>query len=179
MTLYIDGYNLIFAAASRRMPGYDISRTEAARDTLLSLLNKYRSVRADHIMVFFDGGAEAAHLPRRQMQRGMDVLFSAVDSDADSDIKYAVSHDDQPRNIRVITSDAAIRNFVQRYGATVTESREFLDEVANVLRDSELPTDEPLEKYEGNATGETDYWMNVFGLKSEEDNGNKPGGRRK
>lgn len=163
MTLFVDGYNLIFAA-SRRMPGFDIERTEAAREKLLDLLVKYKAARPERILVFFDGGPEAAHLPRRQMVRGLDVLFSDVKSDADTDIKNAVSHDDNPRAIRVITSDMAIRNFVRRFGAVVTESEEFLREVDEALRESSLPQDEPLEKYQGGAADETDFWLRQFGL---------------
>jgi predicted RNA-binding protein with PIN domain len=166
MNLFIDGYNLIFAA-SRKMGGFDISNTEAARDKLLAILAKYKSVHSGHITVFFDGGPEAAHLPRRMMTRGLDVLFSDVHSDSDTDIKNAVSHDDNPRGIRVITSDNAIRLFVSGYGAAVTDSAAFLVEVEEALKDHSLPTDEPMEKYEGAAGDDADYWMKMFGTDQE------------
>lgn len=163
MTLFVDGYNLIFAA-SHRMSGFDIHNTEAARDKLIDMLVKYRAARPERIVVFFDGGPEAAHLPRRQMVRGLDVLFSDVKSDADTDIKNAVSHDDNPRAIRVITSDMAIRNFVRRFGTVVTESQEFLNELDEALRESALPMDEPIEKYQGGGDAEADFWLKTFGF---------------
>ena len=163
MSLFIDGYNLIFAASKKRMPGFNIGQTEAARDRLLALLAKYKSLRSERMTVFFDGGAEAAHLPRRQMARGMDIFFSDAKSNADADIKNAVSHDDQPRGIRVVTSDREIQTFVKHYGASVTDSDAFLDEVQELLRDSALPEDEPIEKYEGTAGGDADYWLKIFG----------------
>lgn len=162
MPIFVDGYNVIFAA-SRVMPGFDIVRTEAARDHLLDLLQKYKSLHKERIMVFFDGGPEAAHLPRRMLSRGLDVLFSNPGVDADEDIKYTVAHDDNPRGIRVITSDNAIRVFVERCGASVTDSAEFLRSVQESLKEHDLPPDEPMEKYEGGTGGETDYWMKVFG----------------
>lgn len=168
MLIFVDGYNLIFAA-SRKLEGFDIERTESARDRLLSLLAKFKSVRTDRITVFFDGGPEAAHLPRRQMVRGMDVIFSDVDSDADTEIKNAVSHHAEPRTIRVITSDVAIRNFVKRYGATVTESRDFLQELDTTLKQSALPTNEPMEKYEGAGGDDRDYWLKIFGGPDDKD----------
>jgi hypothetical protein len=161
VTLFVDGYNVIFAAA-RKLPGFDMSRTEAAREALLSLLAKYRSIRSDRIVVFFDGGPEAAHLPRRQMARGMEVLFSDAQSDADSDIKDAITHEANPRAIVVVTSDAAIRRFVGRYGATVTDSAAFLDEVESVLKEGAMPHDEPAEKYEGAAGDDAAYWLRFF-----------------
>jgi len=168
MPIYVDGYNLIFAA-SRRMEGFDITRTEAARDNLLGLLAKFRTVHSERITVFFDGGPEAAHLPRRALERGMEIVFSDAKSDADSDIKYAVSHHENPRSIRVITSDAAIQGFVKRYGAQVTDSSEFLNEIAEALDRHALPPDEPMEKYEGTPPDEVDYWMGVFGAGPEGD----------
>jgi predicted RNA-binding protein with PIN domain len=160
--LFVDGYNLIFAA-SRKLPGFDMKRTESAREALLTLLAKYLSGRSDHIVVFFDGGPEAAHLPRRQRARGMEIVFSEAQSDADSDIKAAVAHEANPRAIVVVTSDAAIRRFVERYGATVTDSAAFLEQVEASLKENSIPRDEPIEKYEGAAGDDLAYWLRVFG----------------
>jgi uncharacterized protein len=162
VTLFVDGYNLIFAAA-RKLPGFDMKRTEAAREALLSLLAKFRSLRSDRVVVFFDGGPEAAHLPKRQSSRGMEVIFSEAQSDADSDIKAAVAHEANPRAIVVVTSDAAIRRFVERYGATVTDSAAFIEEIEAALKESSIPSDEPIEKYEGAAGDDLAYWLRVFG----------------
>ena len=171
MTLFVDGYNLIFAAA-RKLPGFDMKQTEAAREALLLLLAKFSSLRPGREVVFFDGGPEAAHLPRRQREHGMEVVFSEAKSDADSDIKSAVSRDAEPRAVRVITSDAAIRRFVARHGASVTGAEEFLEEVSEGLRQNSIPADEPIEKYEGAADGgdgDTAYWLKVFGEEKKKD----------
>ncbi len=162
MTIFVDGYNLIFAA-SKMMDGFDIRDTETARDKLLELLARFKALRHDRIVVFFDGGPKAAHLPRRQFVRSMEVVFSEAREEADSDIKNAVSHDADPKNIRVITSDAAISRFVTRYKSRVTHSREFLREVEEALLESALPQDEPMEKYEGTSPEEAEYWRDVFG----------------
>ena len=159
MTVFVDGYNLIFAAA-RSLPGFDMKQTEAAREALLA---KFRSLRSDRVVVFFDGGPDAAHLPRRQMARGMEVLFSDAQSDADSDIKAAIAHEANPRAVVVVTSDAAIRRLVERYGATVTDSAAFLEEIEAALKESAIPRDEPIEKYEGAAGDDAAYWLRVFG----------------
>lgn len=168
MTIFVDGYNLIFAA-SKRIGGFDISATEAARERLLDLLGKFKSVRSDRITVFFDGGPEAAHLPRRQFARGMEIIFSDAVSDADTDIKNAVSHNEQPRTIRVVSSDHAICDFVRRHGAQVTSSEDFLAEMNAALHESALPQDEPIEKYEGASPDEVEYWLGVFGEDEDEE----------
>jgi predicted RNA-binding protein with PIN domain len=162
VTLFVDGYNLIFAAA-RKLPGFDMKQTEAAREALLALLAKFHSGRSDRVVVFFDGGPEAAHLPKRQSARGMEVIFSEAKSDADSDIKAAISHEANPRAVTVVTSDAAIRHFVERFGATVTDSAAFLEEIEAALKESAIPSDEPIEKYEGSGGDDMAYWLRVFG----------------
>jgi len=164
--LFIDGYNLIFAA-SKRMGGFDISQTEAARDKLMGMLARFNSGRSDKITVFFDGGQEAEYMPRRGFSHGMEMIFSDAKSDADTDIKNAVSHHEQPGIIRVITSDHEIQNFVKRFGAQITPANEFLDEMNDAMEEQALPQNEPIEKYEGAPPDEIDYWMSVFGDKDE------------
>jgi hypothetical protein len=162
VTIFVDGYNLIFAA-SRRYPEFDTNRPDAARERLLELLAHHKLVTSDRIVVFFDGGPEAAHLPRRQMVRGLDVFFSEANSDADTDIKNAVSHDGNPTIIRVVTSDTGIQSFVQKYGVSVTDSVEYLDEIEEAREDDSPPSDEPIEKYEGGVGDDKGYWMRIFG----------------
>ena len=145
------------------MDGFDLSRNEESRSRLVNLLAKYRMMKSDKIHLFFDGGHDAAHLPRRAMERGLDILYSEADSDADSDIKNAVSHHGNPRSIRVVTSDVAIQKFVKRYGAKVIDSYAFLREVQQTLESSSIPDDEPIEKYEGPSADEVDFWEGVFG----------------
>lgn len=145
------------------MPGFDLSRNQESRDRLVDLLAKYRMVKSDRIHLFFDGGHDAAHLPRRTLEGELDILYSEADSDADSDIKTTVSHHGNPRSIRVVTSDAAVQRFVKRYGAKVIDSYAFLREVQATLHDSSVPDDEPIEKYEGPSADEVDFWEGVFG----------------
>ncbi len=97
------------------------------------------------------------------MIRGMDVYFSEAHSDADTDIKNAISHETRPQEIRVVTSDASIQRFVRSRGATVIEAAAFLDEVEESLRENAPPPDEPIEKYEGGVGEDKDYWLRVFG----------------
>lgn len=171
MKIFIDGYNLIFAA-SNRVGGFDMSDPEAARDKLLSLLARYRAARSGRIVVFFDGSREAAHLPRREFVRGIEVVFSDAPSDADADIKNAVSHDDQPRNIQVVSSDIGIQEFARRYGVRVVDALSFLDMMFEASNKHRVPQDEPVEKYGGAASkDEIDYWLSVFGDETGDDEG--------
>lgn len=169
MPLLVDGHNVIGRAAGF-MDGFDLSRNEESRERLINLLAKYRMMKSDKIHLFFDGGYNAAHLPRRTMERGLDILYSEAGSDADSDIKNTVSHHENPRGIRVVTSDVAIQKFVKRYGAKVIDSYVFLREVQQTLESSSIPDDEPIEKYEGPSSDEVDFWEGVFGEELGEEN---------
>jgi len=162
MTIFVDGYNLIFAASRVMGKKFDIQDTEAARENLIELLARFRALTQDRIVVFFDGGPEAAHLPRRQFVRGMEVVFSQVRGEADADIKNAVCQHAEPGNLRVVTSDTGIARFVTRYGSRVTDSVEFLHEVQKALHENALPQDEPMEKYGEISPEEADYWRQVF-----------------
>jgi len=165
--LVIDGHNLMFFA-SRRNKRFAVERGEAARDELLGLLARYQKVKGGRVVCVFDGGLAGAHLPRRSMGVGVEVVYSPPESDADTEIKAMVARHAAPREVRVITSDNAIRAFVEKVGAAVSRSHDFLEEVDETLTDDTLPSDEPIEKYEGPSDDEADFWMGVFGGEDEE-----------
>lgn len=162
METIIDGHNLLFFAA-RKDSRFAVERGEPARDELLGLLSRYQVVTGDRILCVFDGGATGAHLPRHAFGRGLQIYYSLPSSDADTEIKTLVSHHENARNVRVITGDNAIRVFVEGYGARVTGSREFLEEIDDTLTEDTIPPDEPIAKYEGPDEDEMEFWLGVFG----------------
>lgn len=162
MKIVVDGHNLMFAAA-RLDRRFAVERGEPAREEVLALLSRYQAVKGDKILCFFDGGRAGKHLPRDAFGHGLQIRYSDPDSDADTDIKRHVASSGEPETIRVITSDNAIRAFVQGCGASVTESRAFLEEVRSALTEDTIPADEPIEKYEEPDQDEEDFWMGVFG----------------
>ena len=168
MQIIVDGHNLLFFAA-RKESRFAVERGEPARDELLGLLSRYQRVKGDRILCAFDGGAAGAHLPRHTFGRGLQILYAPVASDADTEIKSLVAHHADPHAARVITSDRAIRVYVEGFGARVTSSQDFLEEMDAALNEDTLPADEPIEKYEGPDDGELDFWMGVFQENPEEE----------
>ena len=162
MDVLVDGHNLMFAA-SRMDPRFAVERGEPAREELLAMLSRYQAARGDRILCFFDGGAGGQHLPRHTFGYGLQILYSDALSDADTEIKNHVSHHPSPRDVRVITSDNAIQDFVSGFGAAVAGSRTFLREVRELLAHEAPPDGEPVEKYEGADDAEADFWLGVFG----------------
>jgi len=168
MDIIVDGHNLLFFAA-RRDQRFAVERGEPARDELLGLLSRYHTVTGHRVLCTFDGGAAGAHLPRFGFGKGLQILYSPADSDADTEIKNLVAHHDAPRSVRVITGDNAIRVFVEGFGAQVISSRDFLNEIEETLNAETIPSDEPIEKYEETDDEDTDYWLGVFGDIDEDD----------
>jgi len=168
MEIIIDGHNLLFFA-SRNNDRFAVERGEPARMALLDLLSRFQKIRGDRILCVFDGGKTGAHLPRHTFGGGLQISYSPIDSDADTEIKSLVSHHVDPRTVRVVTSDNAIKVFVAQFGAEVVSSRDFLTEIEEALTHDALPPDEPVEKYEGPDDLEKDYWLGVFGDIDEDD----------
>ena len=158
MPVIVDGYNLKCADGQ-----LDIPNLETARERVIELLARYSASRGVEVIVVFDGGVEAAHLPRHRTIHGLEVIYSSPGSSADTEIKRMVSTLDNPHNSKVVTSDREIQKFARRFGAQVVSSRDFLREVREAMRQKdEIPSDEPIEKYGGDPD-DADYWLDVFG----------------
>ena len=157
MPIIVDGYNLACSHAYLDHP-----RLESARQRVIDFLARYSASREVKVTVVFDGGIEAAYLPRHTNVQGVEVVYSPASSNADTEIKRMLSGFDNPHNWRVVSSDRDIQKFAKRFGADVVSSRDFLREVRDASqRGSDIPGDEPLEKY-GGVSGDVDYWVDVF-----------------
>ncbi len=164
MPIIVDGYNLKCADGH-----LDIPDLEGARKRIIQLLARYSASRELEVIVVFDGGVQAAYLPRHSTVHGVAVVYSSADSSADTEIKRMVSTLDNPHNIRVVTSDREIQRFVRRFGAEAVSSQDFLRELRETFRRrDEIPSDEPIEKY-GGASDDADYWLDVFGEGDEQE----------
>jgi predicted RNA-binding protein with PIN domain len=111
-------------------------------------------------------------MPRVQREMGVEIRFSEPVGDADQDIMRAVSKSHNPSEIRVVTSDRKIRQFVEREGATVISAQDFAAELRKVPQDEEAPpADEPRAKYSAPSESEVNYWLRIFSQKKEDKEG--------
>ena len=163
MRFIIDGYNLIF---SRRRPGRPLRQMniEAARESLLSLLSRYRAVTGDTLVVFFDGSREATGFLRRERVNGVDIVFSYPDATADEEIKAHVEEIKARSGVYVVSSDNSLKTFARRCGLQVIDSQVFMAQVRRALgrRHERSGADEPVEKYQGPSRADVEYWLKVF-----------------
>ena len=122
--LIVDGMNVI----GSRPTGWWRDR-DGAKRTLIATLQEYAEATGASVTVVLDGrpltdvpegshdGVRVLYAPRR----GRDA--------ADDRIVELVEGDDEPETIVVVTSDAALRRRVQRWGAEVLGSSTFLGRV--------------------------------------------------
>jgi predicted RNA-binding protein with PIN domain len=170
MILVVDGYNLYFTGMH---PDAQEKHLHRIRTAVIDAVANYCAGRSIKAVVFFDGGPGGKYMPRVQREKGVEIRFSEPVGDADQDIMRAVSKSHNPSEVRVVTSDRKIRQFVEREGATVVSAQDFAAELCKIPEDEEAPPpDEPRVKYSAPSRSEVEYWLRIFSQKKE--NGDKP-----
>lgn len=121
--IVIDGYNLIRQSSQFR----DLDRQDLqfGRDALVDALAAYKKVKSYAITVVFDGTAAYTGMPRRDVQKGIKVCYSAPGETADAVIKRMSVHEKE--KILVVTSDADIVRYAEAMGSATISSSEFED----------------------------------------------------
>jgi len=177
--IIIDGYNLLFACPAvfeeitRPWPGR--KNMEAARNEMLTLFARYQRLVKEEITVVFDSRLRGINRSSARVAKGkttadsgragLKILFA---KSGDAEIIRLVDQSQNPKGLRVITSDAALRKEVKSLGAQVSSARPFLEEVDKALsREMRKAQKEPPEKFHGPNSFEVDYWLKIF--KGEED----------
>ncbi len=162
MHTIVDGYNVIMVqpGCHRRLTPNEIRK---ARETFLELLGRYQMQKGGRFTVVFDAGSSKRSGPETGAHAGLEIVFAAPPSDADSVIKELVEKSNNPSDVRVATSDRAVRAYVKRVGAKLMTATAFLKEVAGGAG-SQRDT-EPREKEVGLRDEQVDGWLRVFGFR--------------
>lgn len=121
MRIIIDGYNMIRQSAD--LVRYERSSLEEGRKALIKLLHSYRATRPHRITVVFDGWAGGGPVEERDIQMGIEVVYSPIGKKADEIIKRLVTKSGE--EVLVVTSDREISTYVFRQGKSAVSSREF------------------------------------------------------
>ncbi|MBN1508538.1 MAG: NYN domain-containing protein [Sedimentisphaerales bacterium] len=154
----VDGNNLLWALHER----FD-EREVTTEIDLCRVLSRYFALTAEEGQVVFDGSGPARKGDFDSVTN-IEVVFSGFHKDSDSVIEEKIKANTAPRRLTVVSSDRRLRRAAAARKATGVRSEDFWQEVQKELRRGKPRKKEPQAKKEGLSEGETEQWMDLFGL---------------
>ena len=94
---------------------------------------------------------------------GVEVLFGGLGIDADTIIEGKIKANTAPRQLTVVSSDNRLRRAARARRAISVKSEDFWSGLVKELGRKER-VDEPGGKVNGLSDGETDQWLDYFGI---------------
>ena len=132
--IIIDGYNVLqsWPPFSNLLDSTFPTRPKdpkfaQARDRLIRLIAEYAQYRGLRAIVVFDAHQRKTHQPTRNIQEGLEVIYTKWQQTADDYIIDWIRKYDGDLEIEVITSDQALSQRGRQSGATVRSTFEFSD----------------------------------------------------
>jgi len=120
LKIIIDGYNLLMT--SDRFRRDFIDSFEETRKKFIENLYNYKRLKGHDITVVFDGWKGGYPTEKREVLKGIKVIYSKIGEKADEVIKRMVENGEAST---IVTSDREVANFVLRHGSVVISSGEF------------------------------------------------------
>ncbi len=120
----VDGNNVM----GQRI-GWHRDKPLARRDLMDEMANFAQAGKVSVTAVF--DGAPDEHFPDGARYRGITVHYARSGSNADERIKEIVEKSRMRRQMRVVTSDRALADYVRRCGAQVIRAGEFRQQMAD------------------------------------------------
>ena len=154
----VDGNNLLWAIHERFE-----DREIASEIDLCRVLGRYFAMAAEDGQVVFDGSGPARRGDFESLTN-VEVIFAGFHKDSDSVIEEKIKANTAPRRLTVVSSDRRLRKAAALRKATAVKSEDFWEEVLKELRRGKPRKKEPQAKREGLSEGETEQWMDLFGL---------------
>jgi predicted RNA-binding protein with PIN domain len=140
MHLIVDGYNLLHV--NRSLTSLSSTQLRWERDRLINQLSAYQKLKSYSLTVVFDGWRGGWNTEKREMRRGVEIIYSQLGEKADEVIKRLVK--EKGSEAIVITSDQEISRFAGRIDVAVIPSGQFMEK----LRASSNWFEESLEEEE-------------------------------
>lgn len=154
----IDGTNLLWAIHE------SYAEHEIAGEVqLCQTLDRYFAQMGDEGQIVFDGAGPMD----KSVFNGMgyvDIAFSGFASDADTIIEEKILANTSPRRLTVVSSDRRLRKAAAERNATALKADLFWGQVRRELARKRPARKEPEAKHEGLTSGETEQWLDIFGL---------------
>jgi len=145
MHLIIDGYNLLHI--NRSLIRLNAIQLRWERDRLIDQLSAYQKLKPIGIIVVFDGWLGGWTTEKREIKKGIEVIYSRLGEKADEVIKRLVK--EKGSGAIVITSDRDISRFAERMDAAVIPSEQFREKLEVSSNKVEGGLDEEEEEEKG------------------------------
>jgi predicted RNA-binding protein with PIN domain len=154
----IDGQNLLWALHETFDDREITSEIELTRK-----LSRYFASAGEEGQIVFDG-AGPADTSEFEAIANPEVFFSGFRQDADTIIEEKIKASTAPTRLTVVSSDRRIRKAAAARKAKGVKSEEFWRTAVSELAKKKPAQREPDAKTQGLSTGETDQWLEFFGL---------------
>lgn len=120
LKIIIDGYNLLMT--SDRFRRDFIDSFEETRNRFIENLYNYKKLKGHSLTVVFDGWKGGCTTEKREVIKGIKVIYSRLGERADEVIKRMVENGEAST---IVTSDREVADFALRHGSVVISSGEF------------------------------------------------------
>lgn len=127
--IVIDGYN--FIRLSGPLLEFEQMDLETGRNALIDLLARYKRIRGYPVTVVFDGQGGLYGLPKKMMQKGIEVRFSHAGETADDVIRRIAAG--KREKALVVSSDHEVQNASESQGAAVIGANDFYSKLMEVI----------------------------------------------
>ncbi len=129
MHLLIDGYNLLHV--TRSLLHVDSNELQRERDRLVEELSAYARTKSCEVTVVFDGWQAGWSTEKRELKRGIELIFSRLGEKADEVIKRIIR--EKGSSVVVITSDREISRYAERLSVPWISSEQFREKLDQPL----------------------------------------------
>jgi predicted RNA-binding protein with PIN domain len=145
MHLIIDGYNLLHV--HRTLTRLNAIQLQWERDRLVEELSAYQKIKSSEITVVFDGWQGGWVTEKKEMKKGIELIYSKLGEKADEVIKRLLKREGS--GAIVITSDREVSRFAERMAIPVIPSDQFKEKIER----SGINVDEVVDKEEEEVSG--------------------------
>ena len=131
--ILVDGYSLLHSwpQLAPEAPRH----SERARDELVRVLTNYHDATGEPITIFFDGAGAPPNVPKNELSRDVEILFSRAGQTADDLIERAAHRFQSYGEVLVVTDDFAERDVVSGFGGSVASCANFIRMIEHALND--------------------------------------------
>ncbi len=143
----------------------------AGRETLVKIVERWARTGTDSVTLVFDGATPRGGFAKQMSSSRIDVKFSAPET-ADDIIVRMVHQARQPRTIRVVSTDTAIRYEARARNCLHIDSAGFVTELfpsPKAPGGSSPAQPAGPEKPQSLTPEETDDWLDVFGIDDQDE----------